>query len=380
MSFKMLDKQLEELRKKQLGVIFDPLKKVKAYPHPSDVINTLTGSNVGGLLIPGRLVEIFGSEGCGKTTLAMEACSGLQEQIKNKTVKGGGCILYIDTEQRFHADYAKALYLNIDNETFMVVQPKTGEEAWDIIENLIIKSKNKAKVKAIVLDSVASTLPKEMLVSNPNGEGGQKALHATFFKTFSYQLNALASTYDIAVLLINQLRQVLNMGNPYSKSIDKHNVGTGYTSSEEFNTTGGIALKFYLSQRWHLCFVKRFPIPVLNDKGTVLRDGKGRVFYDKEKVSIINMANVKNSLSAPYRKADIAINYGIGTDDRFVILNLFIDKGYTDKATPNILYSFDKKSKIIDTNSYDMFIIEYLKEGVMEELFSLYQQIVKKGL
>ena len=242
---------------------------------------------VGGLP-KGRIIEIFGPESSGKTTLALHVIAEAQKQ--------GGIGAFIDAEHAFDRFYAKKLGVDIDN--LLVSQPDNGEQALEIAENLI----RSGAIDVIVIDSVAALTPKSEL----EGEMGDSkmGLQARLMSQAMRKLTATISKTSTVCIFINQLREKIGVmfGNPET-------------------TTGGNALKFYASVRMDIRRV------------TTLKDG------DTPIGNQVRVKVVKNKVAPPFRKAEFEISFGEGINHIAELVDLGTELGILKKS--GSWYSYD---------------------------------------
>ncbi len=275
---------------------------------------------VGGLP-RGRVIEIYGPESSGKTTLALHAISNAQ--------KKGGVAVLIDAEYAFDAKYAKNLGVDVDN--LLVSQPDTGEQALEIVDTLV----RSGAIDIIVIDSVAALVP----AAEIEGEMGDShmGLQARLMSQALRKLTAIISKSNTCIIFINQLRMKIGVmfGNPET-------------------TTGGNALKFYASIRID---IRRIG---------AIKDGD-KVVGNRTRVRI-----VKNKVSPPFKEAEFDIMYGTGISVEGDILDLAVEQEVVEKSGAWFSYEGERlgqgREKVKDFLKENQDILESIIEKTKQKL------------
>ena len=243
---------------------------------------------LGGGYPKGRIIEIYGPESSGKTTLALHAIAEIQ--------KTGGQAAFIDAEHALDPSYAKRIGVDVDY--LLISQPDNGEQALEICETLVRSN----AVDLIVVDSVAALVPQAEI----DGDMGdaQRGLQARLMSQAMRKLTAIISKSKATVIFINQIRMKIGVmfGNPET-------------------TTGGNALKFYASVRIDIRRIGQ------------IKDGEN-IIGNRTKIKV-----VKNKIAAPFRSAEFDIMYNEGVSRVGDVLDLAVQYGVFDKAGAFIKYN-----------------------------------------
>jgi recombination protein RecA len=236
----------------------------------------------------GRVVEIYGPESSGKTTLSLHAIAQAQ--------RGGGVCAFIDAEHAFDVAYARSI--GVETDKLLVSQPDTGEQALDIVDVLV----RSGAVDLVVIDSVAALVPRAEI----EGEMGDShmGLQARLMSQALRKLTAIAHRTNTTIMFINQLRQKI-----------------GVTFGNPETTTGGNALKFYASMRLDVRRIGQVKV------GDELVGGRTRVKL------------AKNKMAPPFCEAEFEIRYGRGVDALSELIDLGLARGLIEKSGNHLAFA-----------------------------------------
>lgn len=291
----------------------------------------------------------------GKTTLALQSCVEAIKKYPDKVV------LFFDQEGHADIEYMNSLGLEI-GPNFQIFQPDSAEEVEDITSRFVKKMPD--GISMIVYDSVAAIRPSSM-AEHMHGESNQKAGHAFFWTDFSPKINNWAKKYDIAFLLINQLRAKPQIGSMDKFSIGNTGVGAGFSNTDSsFNTTGGTALKFYLSARYLLRHVADVKEQTEDEITGELIDSKVAKKY--------KVQNVKNKLTIPHRESNYIIRYGMGTDDAILIRDVLQNAKIITNSGSFINYQSSDGTLDFKENGKIKFMIRFTTREILQDATKQY--------
>ncbi|MET7302974.1 recombinase RecA [Embleya sp. NPDC005575] len=261
---------------------------IEVIPTGSIALDVALG--IGGLP-RGRVIEVYGPEGSGKTSLALHAIASVQ--------RAGGIAAIVDAEHALDPDYAKKL--GVDTDALLVSQPDTGEQALEIVDMLT----RSGAVDIIVIDSVAALVPRAEI----EGEMGDShvGLQARLMSQALRKITGALNQTNTTALFINQLRE---------------KIGVMFGSPE--TTTGGRALKFYASVRLDIRRIE------------TLKDGTEAV-GNRTRVKV-----VKNKLASPFKQAEFDILYGIGISREGGLIDMGVEHGFVRKSGAWYTYEGDQ--------------------------------------
>ena len=286
------------------------------------------GLGIGGLP-KGRIVEIFGPESSGKTTMTLHVVSEAQ--------KTGGVCAFVDAEHALDTSYAKKIGVDLDN--LLVSQPDTGEQALEIVEMLVRSS----AVDVVVVDSVAALTPKAEL----EGDMGDRhvGLQARLMSQALRKLTGLVSRTNCTVIFINQLRS---------------KIGVTFGSPE--TTTGGNALKFYSSMRLD---IRRIASIKVGDEAIGNR---------------VRVKVVKNKLAAPFKQAEFDIMFNKGISLAGDILDLAVAHGLVKKAGSWFSYNDERLGQGREGVKSLLEENHELRERIKHEILKVYGMVAEDAV
>lgn len=314
----IISKVLETIQKKmknQDDIIFQPQRTADTISTGSLIMDNILG---GGLLIQGRMSEISGLEGSGKTTFCFQSAG--------EAIKRNKKVVFFDFEQTFHTTYAREFGLEQGQNGFLVVQPNNLEEGLQILRELENIMPDNDTV--LIFDSIAAMKPRELL--EKAGEQQRIGIHAQRIGELSGYLSSVwCGRKKSYILMTNQIRKVPGTGSIFqAKSLKDSGLGFGASGDTSNTTTGGVQLRYMLSLRVLLDYAGKIEEGSYND-GNLVRSG-----------SFVKAFTIKNKICPPFQTAKLAILYGKGFVDDFAILDTLRNHGYI-QAKGSVLHYYD---------------------------------------
>ncbi|MCM8809992.1 MAG: recombinase RecA [Candidatus Omnitrophica bacterium] len=314
--------QIEKEYGKESIVKLGEKKKLEVEVIPTGILSLDLALGVGG--VPkGRVIEVFGPEASGKTTLALTIAAEAQKQ--------GGIAAMIDAEHAFDPNFARKLGVDVEN--IYVSQPDYGEQALEIAETLV----RSGAVDVVIIDSVAALVPKAEI----EGEMGeaQIGLQARLMSQALRKLTAAVNKSKSVIIFINQIR---------------HKIGVMFGSPE--TTTGGLALKFYASVRLEV------------------RKSDSIKLGDEIVGSWVKVKVAKNKVAAPFKEASYEFYYDTGIDKIGCLLDVAVEEGLIEKAGSWYTYKNEKlgqgRDQVKNYLKSNEQLVKELEENIKKKFFS----------
>lgn len=314
----IISKALEVIQKKLKNhedIIFQPERTEDVISTGSLIMDNILG---GGLLIQGRMSEISGYEGSGKTTFCFQSAG--------EAIKRGKKVVFFDFEQTFHTIYAREFGLEQGQNGFLVVQPNNLEEGLQVLRDLENLMPDRDTV--LIFDSIAAMKPRELL--EKAGEQQRIGLHAQRIGELSNYLSSVwCGRKKAYILMTNQIRKVPGTGSLFqARSLKDEGLGFGASGDTSNTTTGGVQLRYMLSLRVLLDYAGKIEEGSYND-GNLVRSG-----------SFVKAFTIKNKMCPPFQTVKLAILYGKGFVDDFAILDTLRNHSYI-QSKGSVLYYYD---------------------------------------
>jgi recombination protein RecA len=286
----------------------------------------------------GRIVEIFGLESSGKTTLALSLCKEVQ--------KRGGNVCFVDFEAALDKGYAeRAVGLDTSPDRFAWLRPENMEEGCNIVD-LLLDKYEQSKVDVIVMDSIKAMIPKTVM-DGLMGDEPPMALQARRIGQWLGKVIKRLKDTNTVLVLLNQM----------TKNIKS----SPFDSGGEFETPGGLAVRFYASQRIQLKLVTKETTkginPITNEEEDIPTSNKVRATV------------VKNKIGTPYRKAEFYINYGGGIDNKRSVVEMAVNHGIIQRSGAWYSYKQDQGGfKVQGEESMREYIFSPDRRGLLKEI------------
>lgn len=278
---------------KKYGFPAAPMAEIAVPTHWLSTGNMAIDWVIGGGIPLGRVTEVAGTPSSGKTTTALQTAALLQAVILSggdpeRGITEDDKILYLDYEQAMDPEYAKALGLDVDDDTFVFAQPSSLEKG----SNFSLALGETGLIRMIIVDSVAAMLPEAAIEGDVGAHN--VGLQAKWVTNFITKMNVVAADNNIAVVLINHTKEKIGMG--------------GRPGAPPIRTTpGGVGAKFYASVRLEYEPRKQYKAPVY--------DPVSGETIDQVVANDVQIKTIKNKLAPPYRKQEARVRYGKGFDN-----------------------------------------------------------------
>lgn len=314
-------------------------EQVECISTGSIIVDKLLGKGdaIGGVG-KGRMIEIFGLESSGKTTLALSMCKAIQEK--------GGNVAFVDFEAALDVDYAKvAMGLDTSPERFAWLRPENMEEGCNIVD-MLLDDHEESKINIIIMDSVKAMLPK-IVMDGMMGDEPPMALQARRIGQWLGKITKVIKNTNTVLVLLNQMSKNIKT-NPFSPG-------------GEYDTPGGLAIRFYASQRIEIKLVTKETKLAVNPITNVSEE---MPYCNKVRASII-----KNKIGTPYRKAEFYIKYGGGIDNKRSVIEMAVAHGVIKQGGAWYSYKPDEGGfKLQGEDNMRDFLFSPQNKGLLNEI------------
>jgi len=341
----------KEFKKAKKNIVFDADNVKEPIPSGSLVIDKVFD---GGLFYRGAMGEIASFESGAKTTIAIQSCA---EALKKYPDEG---IIYFDFEKSLDPVYCKSLGMDFSDERVMVFTPDCIEDMMKVLTMGFSKKKGAklaGKISTIVIDSVAAARPMASIDMEDNS--AQKSQHASAWSEITPKLMNIVANHNIAMILINQFRAKPMIDRNSQFSLANTGIGQGYSNMEtSLSTTGGNAIRYYLSVRYVTKFVSTLKEQV--------EDPITGAIEEVRVANVFKIMNIKNKIKKPYISTKFVVRYGEGTDDFPIIFDALKAVGIIYNKGSFLFYktSNGEEIKALGRTAF----IELLKKDYFEDM------------
>jgi recombination protein RecA len=288
-------------KKQKKNILIDQDNVKEPIPTGSLIIDSTFG---GGLFYRGSIGEIVSMESGAKTTLSIQTCANALKKYPNEA------IIYVDAEKALDTAYAKSLGMDINDPRVIVVTPDSTEDfELFLAETFGNKSKIRDKISTMIVDSVAALRPISDVSFEKKDQTAQKSGHAfAWGSVLLPKMMNVAATYNVAIVLINQFRAKINIDRNAQFSLANTGIGNATSGvNANLSTTGGSAMRYYLSTRYVTKFVTTLKEQV--------EDPITGAIEEIRVANIFKIQNIKNKILPPYKETKFVVRYGEGVDD-----------------------------------------------------------------